>query len=129
MTRLMGGAISGNHENNFMENEKKLEYYPSLRTVLMVEKAIQEAKEWHNKRQLWLSLPKKIMYQKLLIILDYLEYSHKIVIAKNGEVVWVWNPKLIERRLKRNIKSFEELKMDMKKRKNKKGMKNGDTNG
>ena len=85
---------------------QNVEYMPSLKTVLMVEKAIQEAKEWPNKRQLWLSLPKKIMYQKLLIILDYLEYSHKIVIAKTGEIVWVWDPKFHERRQGKNLKTF-----------------------
>ena len=85
---------------------QKAEYMPSLKTVLMVEKAIQEAKEWPNKRQLWLSLPKKIMYQKLLIILDYLEYSRKIVIAKTGEIVWVWDPGFHNRHRDKNLKTF-----------------------
>ncbi|UCD03471.1 MAG: hypothetical protein JSV63_03710 [Candidatus Aenigmatarchaeota archaeon] len=63
----------------------------------MVEKTIEKAGEFKNKRQLWTSLPKKIMYQTLLTILDYLEYSHKILIDKDGSIVWIWNPKLIER--------------------------------
>lgn len=110
MVDQIGGVICDKHKTTFMDQEKDLEYYPSLKTVLMVEETIQKAGEWPNKRQLWLSLPKKIMYQKLLIILDYLEYSHKIVIARTGEIVWIWNPKLIDRRMKKGMKSFEELK-------------------
>jgi hypothetical protein len=95
------------HDETERINElQKAEYMPSLRTVLMVEKAIHEAKEWPNKRQLWLSLPKRIMYQKLLIILDYLEYSHKIVVAKTGEIVWVWDPGFSNRRKSNKLKTF-----------------------
>lgn len=96
-----------NNDRGFIEQEKKIEYYPSLKTVLMVENAIRESGEWHNKRQLWISLPKKIMYQKFIIILDYLEYSKKIVITKTGEIVWIWDPESVEKRLKRkDIKTF-----------------------
>lgn len=103
------------NEKHLINGGKELAYYPSLKTILMVEEAIQKAGEWPNKRQLWLSLPKGVMYQKLLIILDYLEYSNKIVIAKTGEIVWVWNPKLMEGRVKKGMRSFEELVEKVKK--------------
>ena len=75
-------------------------HYPSLKTVLMVERVIEKEGEFRNKRQLWLALPKRIMYQTFLAILEYLEASHKIIIDSDGSVVWIWNPKLIEKVLK-----------------------------
>jgi len=67
--------------------------------MLMVEEKIRKAKEYPSKRQLWLSLPKQIMYQTFNIILDYLEESGKIVI-KDGKIIWIWNPKLVEKYVK-----------------------------
>jgi hypothetical protein len=75
-------------------------HYPSLKTVLMVEREVEKEGEFRNKRQLWLALPKRIMYQTFLTILDYLEASHKIIIDRDGSVVWIWNPRLIEKVLK-----------------------------
>lgn len=68
----------------------------------MVEEAIKKAKEYPSKRQLWLSLPKKIMYQTFNLILEYLEESGKIVI-KDGKIIWIWNPKLVEKYLKSKL--------------------------
>ncbi len=75
--------------------------YPRLDTVLMVEKAIQKAKDYPTKAELWRSLPKKTMYQTFNLILDYLEYSGKIHLAKNGEIIWIWNPALVDKYLAR----------------------------
>ncbi|MBU5678760.1 MAG: hypothetical protein QXD43_05655 [Candidatus Aenigmatarchaeota archaeon] len=77
-------------------------HYPRLDTVLMVEEAIKKAKEYPSKRQLWLSLPKKIMYQTFNLILEYLEESGKIVI-KGGKIIWIWNPDLVEKYLKSKL--------------------------
>ncbi|MEM5802287.1 MAG: hypothetical protein QXQ18_02805 [Candidatus Aenigmatarchaeota archaeon] len=68
----------------------------------MVEEAIKKAKEYPSKRQLWLSLPKKIMYQTFNLILEYLEESGKIVI-KEGKIIWIWNPELVEKYLKSKL--------------------------
>ena len=62
----------------------------------MVEEALKKAKEYPSKRQLWLSLPKRVMYQTFNLILEYLKESGKIVI-KDGKIIWVWNPKLVEK--------------------------------
>ena len=71
-------------------------HYPRLDTVIMVEERIKKAKEYPSKRQLWLSLPKKVMYQTFNLILEYLEESGKIII-KDGKIVWIYNPRLIKK--------------------------------
>lgn len=70
--------------------------FPRLDTVLMIEKAIRKAKSDFTARQIWMKLPKKVMWQTFLTTLDYLEYSGKILIDKDKTVVWIWNPKGIE---------------------------------
>jgi hypothetical protein len=62
---------------------------PRLDTILMVESAILRAKSYHTKKELWLSLPKKMQYQTFNRILQYLESSNKILID-DGEVVWTF---------------------------------------
>jgi len=69
---------------------KTVLHYPRLDTVLMVEKAIKYAKEYPSKAALWKSLPKKIMYQTFCLVLDYLEKSNKILIAKDNKIVWIF---------------------------------------
>jgi hypothetical protein len=79
-------------------------HYPRLDTVIMVEEAIKKAKIYQTKAQLLRSLPKKVMYQTFLLILDYLEKSNKIYIdRKDGQIVWIWNPKGIEDAVKKNL--------------------------
>ena len=75
-------------------------HYPRLDTVLMVEDAIKDAREYPNKMQLWKSLPKKMMYQTFQIILEYLESSGKIIMEKDGSILWMYNPKLLEKSVK-----------------------------
>jgi hypothetical protein len=82
----------------------KLLHYPRLDTVLMVEETIKKAKEYPSKRKLWLSLPRKVMYQTFNLILSYLEENGKIVI-KNGRIIWIWNPKLVKKYLKHKIRN------------------------
>jgi hypothetical protein len=48
-------------------------HYPRLDTVIMVEESIKKAKEYPTKAELLRKLPKKVMYQTLLLILDYLQ--------------------------------------------------------
>ena len=85
-----------------MKLKQEILHYPRLDTVLMVEEKIRKAKEYPSKRQLWLSLPKQIMYQTFNIILDYLEESGKIVI-KEGKIIWIWNPKVVEKYVKSEL--------------------------
>ncbi len=48
-------------------------HYPRLDTVMMVEELIRKAGNYPTKAELRRKLPKKMMYQTLLVILDYLE--------------------------------------------------------
>ena len=57
-------------------------HYPRLDTVMMAEEAIRNAKEYPSKRQLWLSLKKKVMYKTFNVSREYLEESNKIIIDK-----------------------------------------------
>lgn len=68
---------------------------PKLDTILMVERAIKEAKKYPSRMELWRSLPKKIQYQTFKRILEYLESSNKIMF-NNREIIWIFpdNPKL-----------------------------------
>lgn len=81
--------------------KRKLARFPRLDTVLMVEDFIKKHSGEYGKYQLWKKLKNKVMYQTYLVILDYLLYLNKIVIARDGRIVWIWNPKLVRKYLKR----------------------------
>jgi len=70
---------------------------PTLESVLMVERAIQKHSQECGKYQMWKKLPKKMMYQTFQVILNYLEQSGKIILDKDGCVIWTFNPKRIKR--------------------------------
>ena len=62
---------------------------PTLNTVLMVEETLQEAGELITLAELKRRLPKKVMHQTLIRILDYLQISGKIIIGTKG-ILWVY---------------------------------------
>lgn len=68
--------------------------YPRLDTVLMVEEFVKKHDGEFKKRKLWESLPKKMMYQTFCVIIDYLLYSGKISLDKEGKMGWIYYPKL-----------------------------------
>ncbi len=76
---------------------------PTLGTVLMVEKTIQKYSQQYGKYQLWKKLPRKMMYQTYLVIIDYLVNSGKIMIDKDGCIFWTWNPERIRDLIARNL--------------------------
>ncbi len=67
---------------------------PTLSTVTMVEKTVDEYSGEFNKTKLWKKLPKRVMWQTYLVILNYLQEINKIVIDKTGKIVYIWNPEL-----------------------------------
>ena len=71
---------------------------PRLDTVLMVEDTIKKLNYYPTKNQLWRALPKSVMWQTFNVILEYLQKSNKMLIDKNGEIVWIFadNPKIKE---------------------------------
>lgn len=76
---------------------------PTLESVLMVEKTIEKYSQECGRYQLWKKLPRKMMYQTFQVILDYLEQSGKIVIDKEGCIMWIFNPQRIKRLIKEDL--------------------------
>ncbi len=75
----------------------KFERSPTLDTVLMVEKTMERYSGELNRTELWKKLPRKVMWQTYLVVLDYLIENNKIAIAKDRKIIWIWNPALIRR--------------------------------
>ena len=65
-------------------------HYPRLDTVLMVERVLKDAELAISKSELQRRLPKQVMRQTLLVILDYLEEKGMIMIGAKG-VLWIHN--------------------------------------
>ncbi len=72
------------------EMAQEVLHYPRLDTILMVEEAIRKAREYPTRTKLWNSLPKKMQYQTFQLILDYLLKSNKVLITKEGKIMWVF---------------------------------------
>jgi len=79
---------------------------PTLQTVLMVEKFIDENSGEYKKTELFKKLPKKVMWQTFQVIMEYLESIHKIAYDNEGYVVYIWNPELYEK-----VKNRPEIKI------------------
>ena len=74
---------------------KKREYSeqrsPTLNTVIMVEETLSKAGELLTIGKLKRMLPKQVMHQTLMAVIDYLEYSGKIVVNED-KVLWTFKP-------------------------------------
>lgn len=70
---------------------------PRLGTVIVVENFIKEHSGEFKKTELFNKLPKKMMWGTFNVILNYLSESNKIGISKDGYIVYIWNPSLVER--------------------------------
>jgi len=73
---------------------------PTLNTVIMVERALKDAKEAISAAELKRRLPRKVMHGTLVQILDYLQESGKILITTKG-IVWTYCPPTQLAQLKR----------------------------
>ncbi len=62
---------------------------PTLNTVLMVEESLKNKGELISVAELKRELPKQVMHQTLLQILDYLQMSGKILIGTKG-ILWIY---------------------------------------
>ena len=70
----------------------KMEHSPTLNTVMMVEKALQNAKNSAvSVAELKRELPKQVNHYTLKAILYYLEGSNKIAVSLRG-ITWIHNP-------------------------------------
>jgi len=74
---------------------------PTLETVLMVEKFIEENSGEFNRTEIWKKLPKKVMWQTYLVILDYLQSVNKIAIDSRGTLAYIWSPEVAKKFAKR----------------------------
>ena len=86
--------------------KKDILHYPQLDTVLMVEKFIEDNSGEFKKKSLWEHLPKQMMYQTFCVIIDYLIYSGKISIDKDGKIAWILDPEGVKRYLARKDLSW-----------------------
>ena len=74
---------------------------PTLETVRMVERTIEEYSGELNRTELWKKLPKKVMWQTYLVILEYLQSINKIAISKEGILVYIWSSESAKKFMKR----------------------------
>ena len=72
-----------------VSEREKLAHSPTLNTVLMVENTLKKSGELLTLAELKRRLPKQVMHQTLLQVLDYLQLSGKIVIGTKG-ILWVF---------------------------------------
>jgi hypothetical protein len=78
-------------------NFSRIHHWPTLKTVLMVEKAIKDADEPLSMEELKRRLRTKVMDQTLRLILAYLEDKGSVLIGEKG-IVWIENrsPKFLK---------------------------------
>ncbi len=79
--------VSRKEQNPFLRS-------PTLDTVLMIERAIEKYSGEFNRTELWKRLPRKVMWQTYLVVLDYLQSINKIGFDRENVIVYLWNPKL-----------------------------------
>jgi hypothetical protein len=69
--------------------KERIAHSPNLNTVLMVEEILKNVGEVISLAELKRKLPRKVMHQTLLQILDYLQVSGKIIIGTKG-ILWIF---------------------------------------
>ena len=70
---------------------------PTLDTVLMIEKTIDKYSGEFNKTELWKKLPKKVMWQTYLVVLDYLQSVNRIALDSKGTIGYIWSPEVAKK--------------------------------
>ena len=74
------------------QKEESPEHWPTLNTVIMVEKTLKNMDGSIIKiAELKRSLPRKVNHNTLMVILRYLEQSNKILVTLKG-ITWIYNP-------------------------------------
>ncbi|MBU2638172.1 MAG: hypothetical protein KJ955_04315 [Nanoarchaeota archaeon] len=71
-----------------IQAEKAL-HSPTLKTIVMVENSLKKAGQLVSVAELKRMLPRKVMHQTVLEILDYLQASGKIMIGTKG-ILWIF---------------------------------------
>ncbi len=80
------------NENEMIERTgKKTKRYPNLGTVLMVEDFLKKHRDMPMKlSEIKSKLPRQVMHQTLLVILEYLWRSGKIIYGPKG-IQWIYS--------------------------------------
>ena len=79
------------HATHILEKQK-LQHSPNLNTVLMVEGTLKESAGLMTLADIKRKLPRKVMHQTLIQILDYLQISGKIIVGIKG-ILWIFTEK------------------------------------
>ena len=69
--------------------KQALAHSPTLNTVIMVEESLKKVGEIISVAELKRKLPRKVMHQTLMQVLDYLQRSGKIIIGTKG-ILWIF---------------------------------------
>ncbi len=78
-------------------------HYPTLKTVLMVEETLKEAKEPLTRYKIMKMTGNKIMRQTLNTIIEYLERRGMVLDSEKG-VIWTYTPpEKMERLLRESV--------------------------
>ena len=96
--------------NSTENHEIRMSRSPTLETVKIVEKTIDQYSGEFTKTQLWQKLPRKVMWPTYLIILDYLEEINRIVISDSGIITYVWDPELAKKYLAKSHLYYNHIK-------------------
>ena len=80
--------------SNTYGSRSKTARSPTLQTVLMVEKFIDENSGAYTKTQVFQNLPRKVMWQTFQVVMEYLENNLRIAYDNEGYIVYIWNPVL-----------------------------------
>jgi hypothetical protein len=74
-----------------MTKQKSPEHWPTLNTVIMVEDTLKKMNESViSIAELKRKLPRQVNHNTLMLILEYLEQSNKIVVTLKG-ITWIHN--------------------------------------
>jgi len=74
-----------------LKNHEKPTHWPTLNTVIMVEKIIENSEESIIKiAEIKKRLPRQVNHNTLIVILKYLEESNKIAATLRG-ITWIHN--------------------------------------
>lgn len=79
-------------------NSTQVLHYPTLKTVLLVEEILKEAKEPLSRYELLKRAGNKIMRPTLDVIIEYLEKRFMVLDTPKG-IIWVYVPKDMMKRL------------------------------
>ena len=71
----------------------------------MVEGVLKEAGQLMTKGELNEALDKKVMWQTMEVILNYLEESGKILVGKKG-ILWIYSENPLMKKLKEQVVDF-----------------------